>query len=124
TSGNQSYSAVAALASGGFIVAWTDQSSASARAQIYDENGGKVGTELVVASASAQDGPAVIGLANGDFVVLWKVLGVSTATMYGQVFNTSGSPVGTSFLVSNAVSSDAGTPRPYVVDTLDDGRFV
>jgi hypothetical protein len=46
TSGNQQHVAITAITGGGFVVAWTDQPSASPRAQIYDQDGNKVGTEL------------------------------------------------------------------------------
>ena len=125
TFGNQQYVAVGALNGGGFVVAWTDSQSGFPFAQIYDQDGNKVGAEFIVdAPGSAQDGPIVAGLPGGGFVVLWKVLGPSAASMYGQVFDANGVEVGLEFLVSNNVGSDAGTPRPDVIGVLDDGRFV
>jgi methionine-rich copper-binding protein CopC len=125
TFGHQQYVAVGALTGGGFVVAWTDSQSGFPFAQIYDQDGNKVGSEFIVAApGSAQDNPIVAGLANGGFVALWKVLGPGSTSIYGQAFDAAGDEVGVQFLVSNNVNSDAGTPRPDVIGILDDGRFV
>jgi len=124
TSFNQQHPTIAALSSGGFVAAWTDQSDSTARAQIFDASGNRIGGELLVSSASNQDGPIVVGLANDSFVVLWKQLEPGFTSMSGQVFNADGTTSGASFLVSTTVGSDAGTPRGDVIGTLPDGRFV
>jgi methionine-rich copper-binding protein CopC len=125
TIGNQQYPAITALADGGFAIAWIDTvGSAAVWTQVFDDNGNKVeGVRLVSTVISGQDGASVVGLADGRFVVFWKVLG-STATVYGKLYNADGTTPGTTFVVSDKAISDAGSPTPDLVGALDDGRFV
>ncbi len=78
TAGRQGDQAVAALAGGGFVVVWEDEESADGfadvRCRVYDENGNTVSTGLVTTgenSEKRQYDPAVVGTADGGFVVTW-----------------------------------------------------
>jgi hypothetical protein len=69
---------VAALPSGGFVMAWGDDSgmggdaeASSIKAQVFDADGNKLGGEILVNTAPAQGqyAPAIAALPDGGFVV-------------------------------------------------------
>ena len=77
TSGNQNTPTITGLPNGGFVVAWTNQNASSGgdiKAQVFNSNGAKVGSEFLVNSASVydQERASVTTLNNGDFVVTWN----------------------------------------------------
>ncbi|MBP2294912.1 hypothetical protein [Azospirillum rugosum] len=95
TAGAQSRPTVAALPSGGFIVAWTDVSQTGAdgsgsavRAQTFSAAGKKVGLEFLVntTTATAQASPSLAVLPDGTVVAAW-------ADGSGSGADTSGSAV-------------------------------
>jgi probable HAF family extracellular repeat protein len=72
---------VAALANGDFVISWTDESGTlgdtsgtSVKAQVFDENGVKVGPEFLVNTETTknQDAQTVVGLPDGQFVIAWR----------------------------------------------------
>lgn len=113
-SGVQTDATITALASGGFVIAWTDNSGlggdssgSSVKAQIYDANGGKLGGEFLVntTTLNAQDQASVTSLANGGFVVTWSDASATgpDADRLGvkaQMFNADGTKLGGEFLVN------------------------
>ena len=98
---------VAELAGGGFVVAWRDEVRGSF-GQIFDAGGAPVGSGFQVTSGSSQQ-PDVVGLTNGNFVVVTPGA--------GQVFDPSGAPVGAGFTISGGNGSQAGS-------ALSGGGFV
>jgi Ca2+-binding RTX toxin-like protein len=100
TSGNQSTSSVAALASGGFAISWSDGSALGndtsgfgIKAQLFDSSGAKVGGEISVNSTTAgsQNNSSIAGLASGGFAIAW--ISAGNATML-QLFDPTGARVG------------------------------
>lgn len=77
---DQSQPALAALADGGFVIAWSsvneDGSSFAVVAQRYDSDGARAGGPFRVNDhvPNAQLRPAIAGLADGGFVVAWQSL--------------------------------------------------
>ena len=75
--GDETLPAPAALTGGGFVVAWVDAladgSDDAIVAQVYDENGIKVGNEFLVNQTTdfEQGFPYALGLAGGGFIVVW-----------------------------------------------------
>ena len=110
TSGNQNTPTITALANGGFVVAWTNQtasSGADVKAQVYDSTGTKVGGEFLVNSSSVydQERASVTTLSNGDFVVTWNDFRTGTWEARGQVFHptaTGATKVGSEFVADTA----------------------
>ena len=94
TAGNQLNSDVAALAGGGFVVVWQDDSGADAaiRAQRYDALGNRVGGEMTItAGPGAETLPSVTGLADGGFYVTWTLdTGPNSNDIRGNVYNANG----------------------------------
>ncbi|NKC33705.1 Calx-beta domain-containing protein [Falsiroseomonas selenitidurans] len=124
TSGNQSFSTITALQSGGFVVTWTDASGTlgdangtSIKAQLFDAGGNKVGSEFLVNSEinGNQSSPAVFALQTGGFVVTWTdasgTLGDASGTSAkGQLFDANGGKVGAEFLVNSQVTNNQSNP--------------
>ena len=94
--GAQAFSDVAALAGGGFVVVWEDESAgsdAAIRAQRYDATGQTVGGEMLIAGPSPTndlDAPSVTGLADGSFYVTWTQNVGSDNYIQGSVYNANG----------------------------------
>lgn len=121
--GDQDEPAIAALASGGFVVSWTDGSGAGGagrevKAQLFDSSGRAVGSELPVNSTRGGDqtAPAVVALAGGGFVISWNA-SVSDGGVRAQMFSASGSKIGTEFEVDPL-------GRAPTLTALDDGGFM
>jgi Ca2+-binding RTX toxin-like protein len=134
TASGQFDPAVAALADGRFVVAWTDDSRAggdtslwAVRAQVFAADGTKAGNEFLVATTTAemQWQPALTALPDGRFVAVWrdesKTGGdTSLAAVRAQVFDPDGSKSGPEFLVNTTTGFDQWEPT---VTALADGRF-
>jgi hypothetical protein len=105
TAGFQEDARVAALAGGGFVVAWRNASGVGASgisARIFDTLGRPVSTELAVATGSAStfhDAPDVAALPDGGFQVVWTTTAIAEngavtgSNVVGRVFTASGAPV-------------------------------
>jgi Ca2+-binding RTX toxin-like protein len=129
TAGSQGEPSVASLASGGFVVTWTDRSGSVAndygagdiRAQIYDHMGAKVGGELLVNTNTfvAQIRPAVATLPTGGFVVTWTDM--TGHGIAAQMFDAAGNKVGGEIVVDSSSVQDEYGPSIAVLST---GGFV
>ena len=105
TSDMQRNSSIAALADGGFVIAWEsdqqDGSNAGIYAQRFSSTGTKVGSEFQVNTYTEgrQDNPSAFSLENGGFGITWSG-GPGIVT---QLYNLDGTPNGSTFK-----SSDSG----------------
>ena len=76
--GRQSSPAIATLANGGFVIAWSDSGQTDiyndVYAQLYSSSGDAVGTVFLVNTftSSHQIEPAIASLSGGGFVVVWS----------------------------------------------------
>jgi Ca2+-binding RTX toxin-like protein len=126
---------ITALSGGRFVVTWTDgsgtdgdTSGTAIRAQIFNADGSKSGSEFLVNTITTgpQYGPAITELTNGRFVVTWtdqSLTGGDTSSfsVRGQVFNADGSKYGSEFPVNTTTDDMQFAP---VISGLPDGRFV
>jgi Ca2+-binding RTX toxin-like protein len=126
---------ITALADGGFVVAWTDNSQAggdtsslAVRAQVLNANGTKVGAEFLVntTTSNGQYQPTIAALADGGFVIAWTDVSgtgedASGSDVRAQVFNANGTKAGLEFLVNTTTNNDQSDCR---ITALFDGRFV
>ena len=99
--GYQFTAEVATLSGGAFVVTWVSlapDGAYSIRAQIFDRNGGAIGSEFQVNPAGSQSTftPNIAALANGGFVVSWDQGGDVKA----QIFGSTGSRVGSVFTMN------------------------
>lgn len=126
---------VEALADGGFVIVWRDDSrseddssSSAIRAQRYDADGTALGDEFLVNTTieGLQIIPQTLGLPDGRFVIAWEDQSetggdASGRSIRAQIFNADGSKSGSEFLVNTTTQSNQGNP---VLAALSDGRFV
>ena len=128
TSGDQKWQKVAALADGGWVVAWRsagqDGSGWGVYQQRFDATGQKVGTEerVTVTTAGDQIDPSVGRLADGGWVVAWVSYGQdgSGNGLYGRLYNADGSARSGEVLLAQATNGDQVQPN---VTGLADGGF-
>ncbi|MCT0198877.1 hypothetical protein KQ313_04175, partial [Synechococcus sp. CS-1325] len=133
--GSQFDPSTTALADGRFIITWTDESEtggdilgSAIRAQVFNANGSKAGTEFLVntTKGNSQTQPSTAALADGRFVITWRddsATGgdISGSAIRAQVFNANGSKAGAEFLVNTNTASNQQEPS---TTALADGRFV
>jgi Ca2+-binding RTX toxin-like protein len=123
TNSSQDKPDVVALPSGGFVVSWTDSSgtggdssSNSAKAQIFDAAGNKVGGEILVNSETTgfQGETSVALLPGGGFVVSWMHNSLNgDAAAYeirAQRFDASGNKLGGEVLVNTVTTANQTDP--------------
>jgi Ca2+-binding RTX toxin-like protein len=135
TQNDQSDPTIIALANGGFVVSWADNSGqgldavgTGIKAQIFDANGNKVGSEFLVNfnTLNAQSEPTITALPSGGFVVSWTDNSrqggdASFLAVKAQIFNASGNKIGSEFLVNTATTSSQDQPT---ITSLSSGGFV
>lgn len=124
---------LAALSDGRFLATWwtfddtADGDSSAVKGQIFDATGTPDGTEFLVntQAAGSQGLPSAAGLTNGGFVVAWQTWDAaqdgSASAIKAQLFDATGMPEGTEFLVNTTTAN--AQERPYVTG-LEDGGFV
>jgi Ca2+-binding RTX toxin-like protein len=119
---------------GGFVVVWQsrepgDYTPWNVRAQAFDANGLRIGTEITVSQtlANYQEMPRVTGLQGGGFVVVWNTYGYDAdgegngQAAMARIFAADGSPVSDEFVVNTTV---AGIQQDPDVTALAGGGFV
>jgi alkylation response protein AidB-like acyl-CoA dehydrogenase len=126
--GQQYSPSVAALASGGFVVAWMSLSSTpfdpafnDVKAQIFDAAGARVGGEFKVheASEGEQVQPSVTALPGGGFVVAWRDGTLTDADVKAQAFDADGARSGTEFTLGT--ETDGLQSAPVVIGLANGG---
>jgi Ca2+-binding RTX toxin-like protein len=139
----QSNARVTALSGGGFAVIWEDlslgfggatgdDSGLAVKAQVFTDEGVRVGSEILVNTATqgTQNDPRITALSNGGFVATWRdgSEGVGGATgddsgaaVKAQVFTAAGARVGGEILVNTATRGRQEMPE---ITSLPGGAFV
>jgi Ca2+-binding RTX toxin-like protein len=130
TEGEQLAPHVTGLAGGRFVVSWTDFSKTGAdkagyavRAQVFNSDGSRSGSEFLVNTTTANDQltSVITPLPDGRFVAAWLNVVAGHAEVKAQVFNYNGSKAGDEF---TANTGDFTYLNPPSITTLPDGRFV
>ncbi|HZH27711.1 MAG TPA: calcium-binding protein [Azospirillaceae bacterium] len=125
---DQVEASTAALADGGFVVAWRSTHDGDRRGDVYaqrfDAAGAKVGGEVRVNSHTAgfQGAPDIVGLADGGFAVAWTSEGQdgSEDGVYAQRFDAAGLRVGREFRLNEHT---LGIQRDVDLAARPDGGF-
>ncbi len=112
--GQQTAPAVAALAGGGYVIAWLVEGSVNGvdfsgvRAQRFDAGGAKVGGELVLSAGPAAGVPDLAALADGGFVATWDARPdpAGPTNYVARRFDGAGNPVGGEFQANTASNAD------------------
>ena len=130
TTNAESSPAVSALAGGGYVLSWLDWKTSYktvARVMAADGTGGP---EILIAdNISNYYATKLAGLKNGGFVAVFEEAGrtengvsdgASDANVYARLYDSSGAPVGASFLVNAGTIAYQAAPT---VVALEDGGF-
>lgn len=129
TADHQGDTAAAALADGGFVIAWSsnrqDGDSYGVYGQRFDASGAADGAEFQINTeiASHQYRPTIAALADGGFVVAWmsNLQDGDLTGIYGQRFDASGAAVGGEFQINTYTTSYQSDPS---IAGLANGGFV
>ena len=116
---------VAALSDGGWVVTWYSGPSGNEDVfqQRYDAAGRPIGGETLVhtTTVGSQFGAVVTGLANGGWVVTWINDRTDDSDIYQQVYDSTGSKVGTETRVNTTTTA---TQHSTDVTSLTTGGWV
>jgi len=113
TASIQTLSDVVGLNNGGFVIAWMsmnqDGDDYGIFAQIFTENGTKVGQEFRVNSYKKgwQYGPVLSNLSNSEFVISWSGAGRYGSGIYAKTFDEKGKAIGEDFPVKVGAESNS-----------------
>ncbi|MDF1635825.1 cadherin repeat domain-containing protein, partial [Mycoplana sp. MJR14] len=131
TEAGQLTPSVAALADGGYVIAWTlndtagsDTSGGVIRATHFDANGEVVGTadfEVNSTTNGAQSNVKIAALADGGYVITWRSADGADSDIRARVFDADGTATGDDFVANSTTAGNQLTPS---ISTLDDGRFL
>lgn len=128
TAGNQHAVRSASLPDGGFVVVWKSQtgSAYSIMARRFDADGNPMEAEHRVDTAAAadRDGPSVLALPDGGYVVSWGTAGSvdgSGGSGRARQFDANGDPTGPEFQVNTFTPGEQGSPEATV---LGDGGYL
>jgi len=133
TTGVQGYpQAVAADATGNFVVVWSGSGngdgypSTGIFGQRYDSTGTRQGSEFAVNTYKTgyQDNPRVARSPGGNFLVVWDGAGPGDAAgVFGQRYDSAGTPQGSEFRVNTYTTGVQQTPA-VAVDGLGNFKVV
>lgn len=120
---------VAALTPGGFVVVFEDYGSADGRGigfRMFDNDGNSAAAEQFANVPEATDysyNPAVAGLPDGGFVIVWDEQNGDTASqgIRARRFDNDGAPVGDEWLVN---TTETGAQTSPAIEVLANGDFV
>lgn len=116
TASDQRFSNIATIGTDKFVVTWDDPTN-KVLAQIYsyDDTNGliPVGSEISVSSLGVQNYPSVASMSNGNFVIVWDDSVVTTdgldgsgTGVFGQIFDSSGTKIGSEFQINSYISNE------------------
>ncbi len=127
TTSDQKFSEVTGLSDGGFIVTWEsfgqDGSYQGIYMQRYDAGGIAVGSETLVNTTTynRQMAPTITEIVNGNIVVVWSGRDSSSGGIKGQIYDSTGTTVGSEFQLNTHTISSQVYPS---VTALKGGGFV
>ena len=91
------YQSITALKNNNFVVSWSNVTNIFA--QIFTDNGSKLGNQLNIASNQSCNNPTSIkSLANGNFIVTYK----SYNNIFANIFLSNGIPLNSQIIISNS----------------------
>ena len=125
--GERTQPAVATLNNDRFVIAWTsdqqDGSGLGVYARRFTESGDPIGREFLVNTRTAgdQSAPAIAGLDDGGFIIVWQSRDPDGLGIFGQRYDATATKVGDEFRINKTVDYDQSMPA---VAGLIDGGFV
>jgi len=128
TTNNQSNSSVSMDGNGNFIISWQssgqDGNGIGIYAQKYNADGSVNGSEFRVNTytTGAQQNPLISIDTTGNFIITWNGNGIGDLSgIYAQRFNSSGTKLGSEFLVNSYTTNNQMYPE---ISINDNGYFV
>jgi Ca2+-binding RTX toxin-like protein len=117
---------VAALKSGGFVIAWdTGYPDGSIMFRRHAADGTAIGGDVIVEAGSGRDQNTVTiaGLADGGFVVGWTEYSADAYAMYARVFSAAGVASGARITIAEAIDprSVSVAPELQLTSLASDG---
>ncbi|MEO1163196.1 MAG: hypothetical protein AAFV98_05370 [Chloroflexota bacterium] len=115
--------------SGNSVISWTTRSGTNLDiyARRYNNVGTPLGNEFLVNTTTAQaQGSSEIAVAdNGRFVITWSGLGtgLDNADIMAQIYDASGNPVGSEFLVNSSGTTFRGRQTAPQIAIANSGEF-
>ena len=126
---NLYYPLVAALADGNFVVTalrWPTGYGV-VYAQIFYNNGTKLGTEFVVSTfPTDKSSISISSISNSNFMIVWSsqgqdIIGGTDWGIYGQSFTSSGVKIGNEFRVNTYIIGEQQNPS---ITSLANGNYI
>ena len=129
TNGDQWFPSTTNISDNKFVICWQseeqDGSVDGVFAQIFDDQGQKVGDEFRVNSHTIgdQENPAITNISENKFVVCWQSEGQdgSKDNVYGQIFDDQGQKVGSETLINSYIDNSQENPS---ITNFQDNNFV
>ena len=120
---------VLSLSSDLFVICWNsweeDGNGIGIFAQIFDENGEKVGSEFQVNTYSEnwQQAPALLKLSDDKFIIYWisREQDGSGSGIYAQIFDLQGNKINEEFRINSYSDNDQSDP---MITNLNNDQFV
>ncbi len=133
TSDQQLWATVATDDSGNFVAVWSSEgqdgdnpAESNVYARRYDAFGSPLSGEFLVNTTTTngdQYNASIAMDADGDFVIVWEGNGVGDSHgVYGQRYDSAGTPLGGEFLINNLFS--VNNQRDVAASMDDSGNFV
>jgi hypothetical protein len=125
--GRQDSAEVAALSNGGFVITWDDWPTTDMFGRIYGADGQATSGAIRMNSGTTgwQELGEVIGLANGNFLAMWRTTDTaadgSGDAIKARIFDPSGNAVGVEFRINTLANGSQNAPA---VTVLANGNFV
>ena len=124
--------AVAALTGGGFAVTWTREFSGvdfDVHGRAFDASGKALGADFPIDTngANLEFQSSVVGLANGNYAVVWQDTGDGTDTdgsgshIRAEILSGNGNVVVNQFIVNTTTANDQSEPS---IALLSNGNFI
>ena len=115
TTNTQTNPDVAIDDNGNFVITWDswyqDGSNKGVYAQMFDQNGNKVGNEFLVntTTLNSQQRPVIKKFANGNFIIVWESWNQDASSpsgygIYGKIYSTSGQVIKDEFGLNTYVN--------------------
>lgn len=134
TTGSQVEPDITVLSNGNFLISWddagaqADDSDGSVRGRLFAEDGTALGAEFRINDgvAGEQSEIAITALDSGGFLAVWSTAqgfgaDTSDSAVIGQLFDASGTAIGSEFLVNTTTGDDQYDPE---ITTLENGDVV
>jgi hypothetical protein len=123
--GNQDNPSVASIDDGGFVIVWqgNQYGNSDIFARIFNSRSEPIGDEFRCNNneTNIQRLPAVAGLKDIGFVIVWEGYQTLSYEIYLQVFNATGGPIGSELRCNSNTTGDQVYAQ---VSGLQDGSFI